>query len=396
MQPTLNQPLSGSLVEGAIERSCTAVGFGPFDGRVWLNCAHQGPLPQKAAAAAREAIDQKVNPHLIRDADFVEVPKSLKNSLARMIGANPEDVILGNSASYGLHVLRNGIQWQAGDEVLVVNGDFPATIHPWLGLQDGKVRVRLLTPSRLSLTVDEFSRAVTPATRLFCVSWVNSFNGSVLDIRAFGRFCRERGIIFVVNGSQGIGAQQLDVQCEPIDALVSCGYKWLCGPYGTGFCWITPELRSELKPTQTYWLPHVWGQEDLRDYVIKKELGAPAFDIFCPANFMNFIPWQASIEYLLSFGLTAIEAHNRSLVERLVNGMVKTKYRLLIPSDEATRSAIVAVSHVDRGRNPEIHAALATSGIDIALRNGDLRFSPHIYNTLDEVERAVVVLNSIV
>lgn len=66
------------------------------------------------------------------------------------------------------------------------------------------------------------------------------------------------------------------------------------------------------------------------------------------------------------------------------------------PSDEASRSAILAVSHADRRRNPEIHAALAAAGIDISLRNGDLRFSPHIYNTLDEADRAVSVLNSIV
>jgi cysteine desulfurase/selenocysteine lyase len=372
-----------------------ALGFGPFDGRVWLNCAHEGPLPQTAVAAAQEAIRQKANPHLIRDADFLQVPKSLKGSLARMIGAIPEDIILGNSASYGLHVLRNGIQWRPGDEVLVVNGDFPATIYPWLGLQNGKVLVRLLTPSGPFLTVEELSCEVTPTTRLLCISWVNSFNGSILDIRAVGRFCRQRDIIFVVNGSQGIGALPLDVQSEPIDALVSCGYKWLCGPYGTGFCWITPELRNQLKPAQTYWLPHLWGQENLRDYAIKKELGTPAFDIFCTANFLNFIPWQASIEYLLSFGLTAIEAHNRSLVEKLANGFATTKYRLLSPSDEASRSAIVAVSHVDRRRNPEIHAALAKAGIDIALRNGDLRFSPHIYNTQEDAERAVAVLNSI-
>ena len=130
--------------------------------------------------------------------------------------------------------------------MVVVNGDFPATIHPWLGLKHDKVRVRLLRPSGFSLTVEEPSREVTPATRLFCVSWVNSFHGTVLDIRTFGRFCRQQGIIFVVNASQGIGALKLDAQCEPIDALVSCGYKWLCGPYGTGFCWIRPGLRNQI------------------------------------------------------------------------------------------------------------------------------------------------------
>ena len=379
-----------------LEGESKARGFGPFDGRIWLNCAHQGPLSHAAVAAAQQAIEQKANPHLIRDVDFVQVPNLLKASLARLIGGIPEDIIVGNSASYGLHVLRNGFSWRAGDEVLVVQGDFPASIYPWLGLLDDQVRVRFLTPSGPSLTREELSRQVTSSTRLLCVSWVNSFTGAVLDLRAVGQFCRQRNIIFVVNGSQGIGALRLDVPHEPIDALVSCGNKWLCGPYGTGFCWLTRELRTELKPAQRYWLPHLWGQNNLQDYAVNKELGTRAFDVFGTANFLNFLPWQASIEYLLSFGLTAIEAHNRSLVETLTRGVSKGKYLLLSPTDEACRSAIVSMSHVDKRRNPEVHAALGAAGIDIALRNGDLRFSPHIYNSVDEVERAVAVLNSLV
>ncbi len=106
-----------------------ATDFGPFDGRVWFNCAHQGPLPRTAVAAAQEAIRQKANPPVIEDDDFVSVPGSLKASLARLIGGSPEDIILGNSASYGLHILRHGIEWRDGDEVLLVSGDFPATIY---------------------------------------------------------------------------------------------------------------------------------------------------------------------------------------------------------------------------------------------------------------------------
>jgi selenocysteine lyase/cysteine desulfurase len=369
--------------------------FGTFDGRIWFNCAHQGPLPQVAVAAAEQAIRQKVTPHLIRDEDFNVVPNALKSSLARLVGAVPEDIILGNSASYGLHVLRNGIAWRSNDEILLVNGEFPATIYPWLGLQESGVRVRFLTPRGLALAPDELAREVTRSTRLLCVSWVNSFNGSVLDLGAVGRVCREHGVIFVVNGSQGVGALQINVGSEPIDALVSCGYKWLCGPYGTGFCWVKGELRNQLKPSQTYWLPHVWGQENLTDYKMREDIGSASFDVFCTANFLNFVPWQASTDYLLEVGIAEVEKHNRKLVEALVNGIEKAKYHLINASECSRQSAIVVVSHVVDQRNSKIHAALAKAGIDIALRNGNLRFSPHLYNTVDEVRRLVSVLNSV-
>jgi len=99
--------------------------FGPFNGRTWLNCAHQGPLPRIAAEEAREAIGWKVNPYELTTERFNSVPARLKSALARLIGAAADEIILGNSASYGLHLLANGIPWRERDEVLVVAGDFP-------------------------------------------------------------------------------------------------------------------------------------------------------------------------------------------------------------------------------------------------------------------------------
>src|SRR5438309_759240 len=221
--------------------------FGPFEGRIWFNCAHQGPMPRVAVTALHAAVQRKVNPHLIKDDDFTQVPLALKASLGQLLGVSANDIILGNSTSYGLHLLRNGIRWRIGDEILLHQGDFPATIYPWLGLEQCGVRIRLLKSHEQSLTADELRSEITSSTRMFCVSWVNSFTGSVLDLDSMGQICRERSVLFVVNGSQGVGALKLDVGSLPIDALVCCGYKWLCGPYGTGFCWIEPRVREQLR-----------------------------------------------------------------------------------------------------------------------------------------------------
>ena len=366
--------------------------FGPFEGRAWFNCAHQGPLPKVAVSAAHLALRQKITPHLIDDQAFTDAPNALKGSLASLVHASADDIILGNSASYGLHVLRNGVSWNAGDEILLVQGDFPATIYPWLALKDSGVRVRILTPRGSSLTVDELRSEITHSSRLLCVSWVNSFNGSVLDLSAIGQFCREHRIIFVVNGSQGVGAMRVSVEREPIDALVSCGYKWLCGPYGTGFCWIHPKLRNQLRPNQTYWLPQVWQQHEFTDYTMKKETTASVFDVFCTANFMNFMPWTASVGYLLGIGMAIVEKHNRALVQKLSDELNRDTFRMISP--ESLASSILVITHREPERNVEIHAALAFAGIDAGLRNGNLRFSLHLYNTLEEVGRAIEVLNS--
>src|ERR1700730_15627362 len=189
----------------------TCEDFGPFDGRIWLNCAHQGPLPRVAVEAAQEALFWKIAPHRITDDAFNAVPQRLKKALGRLINAPAEDIILGNSTSYGLHLLANGFPWRAGDEVLVVQGDFPANVLTWLGLKKRGVVVHLIQPRDAALQADELQEHFTERTRLFCMSWVNSFTGHAVDIRSLGELCRASNVLFVLNGSQAIGTRVLDV-----------------------------------------------------------------------------------------------------------------------------------------------------------------------------------------
>src|SRR5699024_11691545 len=83
-----------------------AADFGPFEERTWINCAHQGALPRVAANEAREAVKWKSAPHQLTDERFSNVPHRLKKALGSLIGASANDIILGNSASYGLHLDR--------------------------------------------------------------------------------------------------------------------------------------------------------------------------------------------------------------------------------------------------------------------------------------------------
>jgi selenocysteine lyase/cysteine desulfurase len=102
--------------------------FGLPEGCAWLNCAHQGPLPRAAVEAAQNAIEQKQSPHLIPEDAFWDVPLRLKQAIGSLIGAPASKIILANSRSYGLNLLVQGLPWEQGDEVLVVAGDFPATV----------------------------------------------------------------------------------------------------------------------------------------------------------------------------------------------------------------------------------------------------------------------------
>jgi selenocysteine lyase/cysteine desulfurase len=347
-----------------------------------------------AVAAAEGALADKAAPHRIGDASFTEVPGRLRAALGRLVGVPADQLILGNSTSYGLQLLVQGIDWRRGDEVLLVDGDFPATIVPWLPLAERGVRVRLLRPGGGALEAGQLEAELTPATRLFCSSWVFSFTGQQVDLAALGGVCRRAGVRFVVNGSQAVGAAPLDLGTLAVDGLVSCGFKWLCGPYATGFCWLRPDLAASLRNRPAYWLSHS-TQEDLGQAGasrLRDELGAAAWDVFGTANFLNFRPWTASVEYLLGLGIERVAAWDQALVERFLQGLDPDRYQLVSPRQGSRRSTLVVFGHRQADQTGALFERLTAAGVDVALRRGQLRVSPHLYNTEADIDRALEVL----
>lgn len=372
--------------------------FGPFNDKIWLNCAHQGAIPHVAVEEAMEAIQWKITPHYLISERFTEVPQRVREAIGRVINVPAKDIILGNSNSYGLHLLANGIPWRAGDEILLMKGDFPSDILPWLALEKHGVRIRFINPKDYVIQPEDLLNAVSPSTRLFCTTWVHSLSGYTIDLQALGEICQAHGIIFVANCSQALGARPLNVSNAPVDAITCAGFKWLCGPYGTGFCWIDPELRETLEYNKTYWLS-MQTADDLgkqRDEIrVRSDLGARQYDIFGTANFFNFKPWAASIEYLLGQSIDRIKTYDDRLVSRFIQGLNRDKYDLLSPESGKKRSTLIFISHKQRSQNQAIYEHLRQHGIHIAYRVGSLRVSPHLYNTEECIDQALAILNQV-
>jgi cysteine desulfurase / selenocysteine lyase len=389
-------PVNSSTTPAMGSSAGYADAFGGFDGRIWLNAAHQGPLPRLAAKAAEEAVAAKLVPHRISDEAFVDVPRRLRELLGRLIGASAEEIILGNSASWGLQVLANGLPWRHGDEVLVLADEFPATVFPWLVTERHGVTVRQLELGGPVLAPERLDQELSPQTRVVAVNWVRSLTGYVVDVAGLSEVCARAGVHLVLNVTQGLGALPFDVRRLPVAAMSCSGFKWLCGPYGTGFAWIRPDVLQTMQPVQAYWLALPDGAElDLNregEHRLRDDLGARAYDIFGTGNFLNFIPWAAALEYLLTQGTETIADHDQALVEQLIGLLDHSGYRFVSPTDPGQRAAIVVISAADPRDNQAIYQRLTGAGIDTALRAGNIRLSPHLYNTPGQIQYAAAIL----
>ncbi len=362
---------------------------------IWLNVASEGPMPKKANEALQEAIEWKSAPHLLTLSKFQQVPLELKKSISRLVHVDKEDVILGNSATYGLHLLANGLEFKAGDEVVLLQNDFPTDILPWLSLQQKGVIVHQLKAKDHVLTPLELEKSMTSRTKLVCLPLIHSFTGVKLDIKTIGKLCSSRGVLCILNLSQAAGAFEVDLSQWEVDAVVCAGYKWLLGPYGTGFCWIRKEIRQQLNYAQNYWISlmnegtlNTEGPIDL-----KEDHSARRYDVFGTANFFNYVPWRASIDYLTRLGLDNVEKHNQALVDHMVDGLNQEHFDLISPHPKKERTNIIVFSSKNASQNSQLFEFLKSRSFYLALWRNKLRISPHIYNTLQEIEGLLTALN---
>jgi len=365
---------------------------------IWLNVASEGPLPRRANDVLQKAIEWKSSPHLLTIPKFQQVPLDLKKSIALLINVDRDDVILGNSATYGLHLLANGLDFKKGDEIILLQNDFPTDILPWLSLEHQGVIVHQLRANEYVLSLEEIKKAINTNTKLVCLPFIHSFTGYKQDITSIGKLCRAQGIYCVVNLSQAAGAFPIDLSDWDVDAVVCAGYKWLLGPYGTGFCWMKKELRVQLRYAQNYWI-------SLMDEVslshegpihLKEDYSSRRYDVFGTANFFNYVPWQASIEYLLTIGLKNVDQHNQGLVDCFIDGLDQESFNLISPTSKPERTNIVVFSLKDQTQNSHLFDYLKEKGYHLALWKNKLRVSPHIYNTLQDVNGLLKVLKDYV
>ncbi|MFI5206110.1 MAG: aminotransferase class V-fold PLP-dependent enzyme, partial [Candidatus Paceibacterales bacterium] len=181
---------------------------------------------------------------------------------------------------------------------------------------------------------------------------------------------------------------EIDVSQWEVDAVVSAGYKWLLGPYGPGFCWIRKEVRQQLEYFQNYWIA-LMDEAALRadgPIHLKEDHSARRYDVFGTANFFNYVPWKASIDYLVKIGLDKVDQHNQMLVDQIVDGLDQKYFELLSPRPKKERTNIAVFSCKDASQNPHLFGFLKDKGFYLALWRNKLRVSPHIYNTPQEME----------
>ncbi|HET6680816.1 MAG TPA: aminotransferase class V-fold PLP-dependent enzyme [Gemmatimonadaceae bacterium] len=364
---------------------------------IYLNHASTGPLTVSAQAAMDEFTALRAEPWRIsKEMQFSALDRARALS-ARLIGARVEDVALMVNTSYGLNLAARALPLAAGDVVVTSDREFPSNIYPWMALERSRGVTLRIVPCRDRLVDEEaiLSALDAPGVRVLVLSWVSFETGARIDVARLGEACRARGIWFVLDAIQGIGAAPLNVADLPVD-IVACGaQKWLLSPWGSGFVWIRPEVAERIEPVDVSWMA-VRGSDDftrLIDYDFTWRDDARRFEMVT-LPFQDFAGMAASLAVMEETGFERITSRTQELATRIVEwATARPDVRLVTPADPSRRAGIVTVALPEAGK---ASAALSARGVVHSLREGGIRLAPYFYTTDEEVEKALRILDGCV
>ena len=334
--------------------------FDPQPG--WLNTASYGLPPRPAWEALQAALTDWRHGRTSWEV-WDESTQRARASFARLVGADEDDVSVGTVVSQQIGLIAASLP--DGARVLAPEIEFGSNLFPYQMHASRGVRVQTVPLAALMDFIDD-------GVDLVALSPVQSATGEVTDLTAVAERARAVGALVVADATQAVG--WLPVEAGQVDALACAAYKWLCSPRGTGFLYVSPQLRDRIRPLAAGW----YAGQDVHDNYY-----GPHLDLADSARRFDLSPaWHCwvgaapALELLERVGVDSIHAHNVRLANRFRAG-------LGLPESD---SAIVSVSLPDADRR------LAGAGIRAATRAGSLRASFHLYSTDADVDTAVAAL----
>lgn len=359
----------------------------------YLNNASIGPIPERTRLALEAFNARRTAPHLLPDRDLQAVLQDARAAAARLIGASVEEIALAPNTTMGINVAARALPLAPGEVVLVSDREFPANVYPWLALKDRGVRVEVARCTSEGWPDEDYliERLADPRVRVLAVSFVQFSNGFRADLARLGAECRKHGVRLVVDAIQGLGQSPLDVRETPVDILATGGQKWLLSPWGTGFTYVRKDLALRLHPSYVGWAAYQ-GTDDYSNLVKYGDTLWPDGRRFEVGTlpFQDMLGFTTSLGLLSELTVEAVAVYTRALSEPLLIWAKEIGMRVVSPTDERHRSAIVCIAPENAA---DVHRRLRAAGVVCAFREGAIRLSPHCFNTADEMEKVIDVLD---
>jgi selenocysteine lyase/cysteine desulfurase len=352
---------------------------------VYFNHAGVAPTSVRVRDAVTHWFDRHIARGILDEEGWEETAEACRARFAGLIGASPDEIAFVRNTSNGLALIAEGLAWRQGDRVAVATDiEYPSNVYVWQHLADRGVVVDTVAAPEGAVTPEAVAAALHPRTCLVAVSSAQYATGAVTDLEAIGALCRDRGILFCVDGIQTVGALETNVERIGAHFLAADSHKWLLGMPGIGALYVSEDAIDQVRPVLVGWKSTTDGWNfdrahfELLADARKFEEGSQPYALIAGLH--------AALGLLEEVGVATIARHLSELIEHLSSRLDAIGAIVYPPRGE--RHHILTFTH-PRADGAELLERLSEQRFVISRRRGRLRVSPHFYNTVEEIDRFV-------
>ena len=322
----------------------------------------------------------------VLEANMVELARG---KCAQLFSVNPEEITFLSNASEGINNLAYGLEWQAGDNVVIADVEFPSGILPWTRFESQGVEVRVVRHRNWIVDLEDIAALIDERTRVVTLSHVSMFTGQRIDLEALSRLVRSSNALLLLDATHAAGVVAVDASLA--DIMVSSCYKWLLGVQGAAVFYVNRERLPDFRPPFLGWNNSTehGGWERPTEFSLQASVHQ-----FQPGNagFISVYILNNALDHILEIGIDAIEQHALTLSGMIYEAVDSLGFELMTPAEDLQRAGNVCFMAEDIEairRSLEQQQVLiwgAYAGF------GRLRISTHLYNDSGDVERCIAAL----
>jgi selenocysteine lyase/cysteine desulfurase len=363
----------------------------------YLNSASYSPLPLRTLDAGRAAVGRKGTPWTIDWSFATQQYERARTAAARLINADPSDIALIASVSYGVATAAKVLAIPRGTRVIVLEDDHSSPVLEWHARAEagGFAVETVRRPGDgdwTSAVLGAIARPAAPPVGLASISSVHWSDGGLIDLDQVAAALRQKGARFVVDATQSAGVLAMDVASLDPDVVIFPTYKWLLGPYGRAFLYVAKRHQGGVPLEQT-----ASARRDVRaeNAVYFGDLGyvadARRYDMGERDHFISMEMASIGMEMMADWGAATVAERLDMVTDLIADGL--RDLGVQIPERRIRAPHILSLSFKD-GLPKGLTEGLAREGVYVAARLGRLRVSPHVYNDEEDAERFVAALAS--
>ncbi|MCB9251963.1 MAG: aminotransferase class V-fold PLP-dependent enzyme [Flavobacteriales bacterium] len=364
----------------------------------YLNCGYKAPLLKISEEAAIKALVRDRNPWAIKPEDFFSDSESVKNSYARIVNAQSDEIAIIPSVSYGLSSILKNIRPKEGGKAITLMDEFPSgyfSLERWC--RENKNELKVIGPgvgkSSGRSWNEEILKQIDGSASVVLISSIHWMNGIRYDLKEIGKKCRENGAVFVVDGTQSVGSLPINVKECNINAMVCAGYKWLMGPYSLALAYFDDSF-YEGTPLEESWMNRTNSAEfsNLTQYDENYRPGAGRYNVGETSNFI-LMP-------LLSESLKQIEKWRPENIQDYCHNLIKPLKEYLneigseLESEEYFCNHLFALSLPERINMEKLKSALSQNRVIVSVRGKYIRVSVNVFNDENDLAKLIQSIES--